>query len=81
MLNPTSHDTSWRQVLWINRNMRCIEMRAMKFLFACCNRLIETWDVLKLTKISRLGDAKRLIETWDVLKLARRIFCLCCAND
>mgnify|MGYP003250197951 CR=1 FL=1 len=55
--------------LWINRNMRCIEMLRILCKSLPAPRLIETWDVLKSDEeIARMDTIYRLIETWDVLK-------------
>ena len=59
-------DQGW---LWINRNMRCIEIiLPVRRTFGNCG-LIETWDVLKFAStLSPVCHCVRLIETWDVLK-------------
>ncbi len=49
--------------------MGCIEMTYYKKFGISPDRLIETWDVLKLPFVSTLPvKAAGLIETWDVLK-------------
>ena len=49
--------------------MRCIEIKWLMLQIYPQNGLIETWDVLKFSRVMlRLIIRTRLIETWDVLK-------------
>ena len=49
--------------------MRCIETKKPEMYHTDLMRLIETWDVLKLSSPAPISAPhKRLIETWDVLK-------------
>ena len=48
--------------------MRCIEITGTFLSRVSAHRLIETWDVLKFIRKSRMVGTHGLIETWDVLK-------------
>ena len=49
--------------------MRCIEIAFIGEKYGFDDRLIETWDVLKLwINADSIKIFNRLIETWDVLK-------------
>ena len=65
--------------LWINRNMRCIEMKIYSFRHFFVFRLIETWDVLKSiifpVEYGRLLSINRNMRCIEIQLGKLKLFC------